>query len=147
MGIDGTGSHEKSDLASTMYWIDYPLPFLRFYYNTFPGVDDDLAGAAEVASLARAGGNGVNGSASDGCASSATVTHTDVHPEFQSLRIPSAVIYLFFRVISDKLIEMGPTSGKFAALWECTVSTRAAKLAATGAESTMSATRHARLPT
>ena len=36
MGIDGTGSHEKSDLASTMYWIDYPLPFLRFYYNTFP---------------------------------------------------------------------------------------------------------------
>jgi hypothetical protein len=121
MGIDGTGSHEKSDLASTMYWIDYPLPFLRFYYNTFPGVDDDLAGAAEVASLARAGGNGVNGSASDGCASSATVTHTDVHPEFPSLRIPSAVIYRFFRVISDKLIEMGPTSGKFAALWECTV--------------------------
>jgi hypothetical protein len=29
MGIDGTGSHEESDLASTMYWIDYPLPFLR----------------------------------------------------------------------------------------------------------------------
>jgi hypothetical protein len=35
MGIDGTGSHEQSDLASTMYWIDYPLPFLRFYYDTF----------------------------------------------------------------------------------------------------------------
>ena len=25
MGIDGTGSHEESDLASTMYWIDYPM--------------------------------------------------------------------------------------------------------------------------
>ena len=23
MGIDGTGSHENSDLASTMHWIDY----------------------------------------------------------------------------------------------------------------------------
>ena len=28
MGIDGTGSHKQSDLVSTMYWIDYPLPFL-----------------------------------------------------------------------------------------------------------------------
>jgi hypothetical protein len=49
------------------------------------------------------------------------VSHTDVHPEFPSLRIPSAVIYQFFKVISDKLIEMGPTSGKFATLWECTI--------------------------
>ena len=32
MGIDGTGSHENSDLASTMYWIDYPMTFLRFFY-------------------------------------------------------------------------------------------------------------------
>jgi hypothetical protein len=91
MGIDGTGSHEASDLASTMYWIDYPMPFLSFYYDTFPAVDDILAGAAEVASLARARGNGFNDSASNGCASSATVSHTDVHPEFPSLRIPSAV--------------------------------------------------------
>jgi hypothetical protein len=68
-----------------------------------------------VASLARAGG------ASDGGVSSAKVTHTHVHPEFPSLRIPSAVIYKFFKVISDKLIDMGPTSGKFAALWECTI--------------------------
>ena len=75
MGIDGTGSHEESDLTSTMYWIDYQLPFLRFYYNTFPAVDDGLAGAAEVASLARAGGNDFNDSASNGCASSASVTH------------------------------------------------------------------------
>ena len=66
MGIDGTGSHEESDLASTMYWIDYPMPFLSFYYDTFPAVDDILAGSAEVASLARAGGNGFNDSASNG---------------------------------------------------------------------------------
>ncbi len=31
------------------------------------------------------------------------------------------VICQFFKVISDKLIEMGPTNGKFAALWECTI--------------------------
>jgi hypothetical protein len=85
MGIDGTGSHEQSDLASTMYWIDYPLPFHRFYYDTFPAVDDGLDGAAEVASLARAGG------ARDDCVSSAKVTHTDVHPEFPSLRIPGLI--------------------------------------------------------
>jgi hypothetical protein len=66
-------------------------------------------------------GNGFNNSTSHGCASSDTVTHTDVHPEFLSLRIPSAVIYQFFKVISDKLIEMGPTSGKFVTLWECTI--------------------------
>ena len=46
---------------------------------------------------------------------------TDVHPEFPSLRIPSAVIYEFFKVISDKLIDMDPTSGKFSAMWECTI--------------------------
>ncbi len=28
MVIDCTGSHEESDLASTMYWIDYLLSFL-----------------------------------------------------------------------------------------------------------------------
>ena len=28
MGIDGTDSHEESDFANTMYWIDYPLSFL-----------------------------------------------------------------------------------------------------------------------
>ncbi len=92
------------------------MPFLSFYYDTFPAVDDWLEGTAcEVASLTRTGG------ASDGCASSATVPHTDVHPEFPSLRIPSEVIYKFFKVISDKLIDMGPASGKFAVMWECTV--------------------------
>ncbi len=121
MGIDCTDSHEESDLASTIYWIDYQVPFLRFYYDTFPAVNDGLARSAEVASLACTGGNGVNDTASDGSVSSDTVTHTDVHPEFPSLRIPSAKIYQFFKVISDKLMEMGPTSGKFAALWECTI--------------------------
>ncbi len=38
MGIDSTGSHKNSDLASTMYWIDYPMPFLRFFYDTFPAL-------------------------------------------------------------------------------------------------------------
>jgi hypothetical protein len=108
-------------LAQDGFQNEYPLPFLRCYYDTFPAVDGGSAGAAEVASPGRAGGNGVNDSASDGGASSGTVPHTDVHPEFPSLRIPSAVIYEYFKVISDKLIEMGPTSGKFAALWECTI--------------------------
>ena len=76
MGIDGTGSHENSDLASTMYWIDYPMPFLRFFYDTFPAVDGGSAGAAVVVDPDCAGGNGVNDSASDGGASS------DVHPNF-----------------------------------------------------------------
>ena len=33
VGIDCTGSHENSDLASTMYWIDYPMTFLHFFYR------------------------------------------------------------------------------------------------------------------
>ena len=60
MGIDGTGSHEESDLASTMYWIGYPMPFLRFFYDTFPAVDGASAGAAVVVEPERAGGNGVD---------------------------------------------------------------------------------------
>jgi len=115
MGIDGTGSHEHSDLASTMYWIDYPMPFLRFFYDTFPAVDGGSAGAAVVVEPERARGNGVNESASDGGASS------DVHPEFPSLRMPSAVIYKYFTVISDKLIDMGPSSVKVSTLWQCTI--------------------------
>ena len=55
MGIDGTGSHEHSDLASTMYWIGYPMPFLRFFYDTFPAVDGASAGAAVVVEPERAG--------------------------------------------------------------------------------------------
>ena len=97
MGIDCTGSHENSDLANTMYWIDYPMTFLRFFYDTFPAVDVGSVGAAVVVDPDCAGGNGVNDSASDGGASS------DVHPELKSLRMPSAVIYKYFTVISDKL--------------------------------------------
>jgi len=66
MGIDGTGSHENSDLENTMYWIDYPMPFLRFFYDTFPAVDGGSAGAAVVVEQECAGGNGVNDSLSDG---------------------------------------------------------------------------------
>jgi hypothetical protein len=92
---------------------------------------------AEVVSLECARGNSFNDSASDGCASSATSTHTDVHPEFPSLRIPSAVIYQFGVEVTEsstnkqhhlslqshlcKLIEMGLTSGKFTVMWECTI--------------------------
>ena len=49
---------------------------------------------------------------------SATRTTSDVHPEFPSLRMTStsAVIYQYFTVISDKLIDMGPSTGKFTAL-------------------------------
>ena len=55
---------------------DRPMPFLRFFYDTFPAVDGASAGAAVVVEPERAGGNGVNDSASDGGASS------DVHPNF-----------------------------------------------------------------
>jgi hypothetical protein len=51
-----TDSHEQSDLASTMYWIEYLMPFLSFYFDTFPAVDDSWAGAAEMESMACACG-------------------------------------------------------------------------------------------
>ena len=31
MGVDGTGSLEKSDIESTKFWLEYPSPFLGFY--------------------------------------------------------------------------------------------------------------------
>ena len=39
MGVDGSGSLEKSDLESTKFWCSYPMPFLRHYYDTFPEED------------------------------------------------------------------------------------------------------------
>jgi hypothetical protein len=93
------------------------MPFLRFFYDTFPAVDDGSAGAAVVVEPESAGGNSVNDSANDSGASS------DVHPEFPSLRMPIAVIYKYFTVISDKLIDMGQSTGKFSTLWQCTTFT------------------------
>ena len=55
MGVDGTGSLEKSDLDSTKFWMAYPSPFLKYYYQTFPflgllGVEPLFGVARSIAS-------------------------------------------------------------------------------------------------
>ena len=36
MGEAGTGSLEKGDASGETFWIAYPMPYLEFYYKTFP---------------------------------------------------------------------------------------------------------------
>ena len=36
MGESGTGSIEHGDASGDIFWLQYPVPFLTHYYNTFP---------------------------------------------------------------------------------------------------------------
>ena len=36
MGQQGTGSLEHGDSSGEIFWCGYPMPFLTYYYKTFP---------------------------------------------------------------------------------------------------------------
>ena len=87
-----------------MYWIEYAFPFLRFLrllrfcYGTFPAFDSGSAGAAEVASPARAGENGVHDSASNGGASSGTVSHKYHRLMWTRVPVPQDLFYMTYEL-------------------------------------------------
>eukprot|EP00966_Prymnesium_polylepis_P295594 6826469-Prymnesium_polylepis.1 len=49
MGPNGTGSLEHGDSSGELFWMNYPLPFLPFYYNTFPEEKPSEASASKPA--------------------------------------------------------------------------------------------------
>ena len=109
MGVDGTGSLEKSNIESTKIWIEYPSPFLRFFYQTFPLVD--VPSTAEEKTKE----HGVD---DDG---GSPHLPADVLPAFPNLRLGRAPIYASYTVNSDTLVEMGPKSGQYSAEFECII--------------------------
>ena len=59
----GRMSEDERDKIYKCTIVDFslaPMPFLRFFYDTFPAVDGASAGAAVVVEPERAGGNGVD---------------------------------------------------------------------------------------
>ena len=108
MGVDGTGSLEKSNIESTKIWIEYPSPFLRFFYQTFPLVD--VPSTEEKTKE-----HGVD---DDG---GSPHLPADVLPAFPNLRLGRAPIYASYTVNSDTLVEMGPKSGQYSAEFECII--------------------------
>jgi hypothetical protein len=112
MGVDGTGSLEKSNIESTKFWIEYPAPFLRVFYSTFP--EDKETTQTNDAGVA---GHGVDASEQQ----SEAVRPADVHPDFPNVRLGIAPVYKFWTLNSDALVEMGPKSGQFRAEFECII--------------------------
>ena len=114
MGVDGTGSLEKSDLESTKFWCSYPMPFLRHYYETFP--EEDLK---HVEPAVDETGDGGCDDRADGGSQGDKALKPDVLPDFPHIRLGVAPIYEFWTLKSDTLISMGPKSGSFSAGFQC----------------------------
>jgi hypothetical protein len=112
MGPNGTGSLEHGDASGELFWMPYPLPFLPFYYNTFPEEKpaDPSAPKPAVPEV------------TDLTSPAKPVSMPDVHPDFPHLRLSnSAPVWKSWSVNSDKLVEMGPKAGMFCAEFECII--------------------------
>ena len=121
MGVDGTGSLEKSDIESTKFWVEYPLPFLRFYYATFPEEDPKHVQAADGGGgVVVDGGRGGSGSDRDGAVVDVAL-NPDVLADFPHVRLGRAPIYEFWSIKSDNLVTMGCASGSFRAEFQCLI--------------------------
>ena len=118
MGADGKGSLETSDLESTKFWIEYPMPFLKYYYATFPSEDPK-----HVNDNVRGGdGDDDDGDGDDGDgADSEQVLKPAVLPAFPHVRLGQAPIYGYYTINSDTLVLMGPKSGMFRTEFECNI--------------------------
>eukprot|EP00966_Prymnesium_polylepis_P058617 1357552-Prymnesium_polylepis.1 len=77
MGPNGTGSLEHGDASGELFWMDYPLPFLPFYYNTFPEENQSAPKPAvpEVTDLT---------------SPTKPVSMPDIHPDFPHLRLSNS---------------------------------------------------------
>ena len=94
MGTKGTGSLEKSDLDSTKFWCEYPIPFLRYYYATFP--DEDPKNSApnnDNAGDVGTGDKDGESAAGDGgtCQEEDQMLKSDVHSDFTHVRLGGAL--------------------------------------------------------
>jgi len=114
MGSTGTGSLELGDASGEIFFVEYPFPFLEYYYFTFPlpaTVTTERTPAAKAISAIPV----------DLDEDDAVMLTPDQHPNFPMLRIGSAPVFKFMTVNSDKLVEAGPKSGQFCAEFQCCV--------------------------
>ena len=113
MGALGTGSLEHGDASGEIFWMPYPMPFLEYYYATYP--DEKPEAAPERTGLRKA--KEIVEIADD----SPAKFSPDVHPDFPNLRLGMAPVFRYFTINSDVMQDCGPKSGQFAAEFECVI--------------------------
>ena len=100
MGPEGTGSLELGDASGEIFHMEYPQPFLKYYYNTFP--DETPRPKGKEASVpATVGMRTQDGSSSSDVKSSDL--KADMHPDFPNLRLSMAPVFEFFAMFWSKL--------------------------------------------
>lgn len=125
MGPEGTGSLELGDSSGELFWMSYPHPFLMYYYDTFPSElpspkdNGDAINAPEQ--QARRGRANETPTAVNLVDASPAADNSQLHPDFLSFRVSNALVFNYFALNSDMLIENGPHSGLFRAELQCTI--------------------------
>lgn len=110
MGELGEGSLEHGDASGEIFWMPYPLPFLKYFYDSFPELMPKPKGESAVEAAALAG---------ESVAVKKEVSKPDVHPDFPHLRLGKSEVYKYWAINSDTLVEVGPKSGEYAAEFQC----------------------------
>ena len=115
MGEGGEGSLEHGDASGEIFWVPYPTPFLKHFYDTFPDLMPKPKGADDAAVPTV---DDVN-HAPD--VKKEEEPKSDMHPDFPHLRIGTSEVYKYWAINSDTLVEGGPKSGQFVAEFQCII--------------------------
>lgn len=119
MGATGTGSLELGDSSGDVFWMSYPHPFLTYYYDTFPS---ELPAPKDDSDAINAPGRGAGESPTVNlCDDASAGDNSQLHPDFPSFRLSNALVFKYFALNSDVLIEHGPHAGLFRAELQCTI--------------------------
>ena len=112
MGEAGEGSLEHGDASGEIFWMSYPMPFLKYFYDTFPELMLKPKGAESAVVIA------------DDSHAEEKVdgVKPDVHPDFPNIRLSTTTeVYKYWTILSDTLCEAGPKSGQFKAEFQCLI--------------------------
>lgn len=123
MGESGTGSLEEGDASGEIFWMNNK-DFLSFYYKTFPeelpARDEEAAGRRnkqvnEEPFVDVSNGDEVLGGDNQEQSTSASPFATKQEPS------SAALVYKFWNLASDTLIQLGKDSGKYKAKYTCAI--------------------------
>lgn len=113
MGERGTGSLELGDSSGDIFWVKHS-DFLRYYYATYPAESTTANNEGEVVELdGEEGGEEGGGEQQEGAASEALVVTTKEDK--------SALVYKYWHLESDTLIQLGRDAGLYSAKYTCAV--------------------------
>jgi hypothetical protein len=125
MGVAGEGSLEPGVASGDVFWVQYPNPFLRYFYKAHPErlPDDhpDKPRAVATATAEATAAAATEGAATEGAGSAAEATKT---ASGMPVVRQDAPVYSFFSLESDELCgKPGPNHGKRQQVWRCAIKT------------------------